>query len=501
MKDVGIIYGTVGVTRFNIAISRPDVKKNDYVQVKHPNCGMVLGQITDIMRESDLTFETAKKMSSGEKVKYGQRFSGTVTLIGYRDDMGNLQMPRTPLNAGDRIFNADDELIKKVLGLKANIENGAYIGLLKGHSVRVYLDINTLVQKHVSILAKTGGGKSYMVGVFVEEMLKRMVPVVIMDPHGEYSSMMHPNTDEKDMLFMDKFGVKPRGYAEQIVEFSPDTSINPMALPLRFSDTNLEVREIIELAKLKKTGSHVGVLQKVINELKSFGADYTLREIIEMLRDTKHSSKWQLINSLEYLNSTGLFGEPATKISNLVRKGQCSIINLKGVPPDIQEIVVARVASKLFDARKLGKVPALMLIVEEAHNYCPQQAQAVSSKILRTIASEGRKFGLGLCVVTQRPAKIDKNVLSQCNTQIILKITNPNDLKAISSSIEGLTHGMEEDIQSLPIGVALISGGDFSFPIQTEIRPRETRHGGKSVDILGEEKIEDGEIEEEDMDS
>jgi hypothetical protein len=104
--------------------------------------------------------------------------------------------------------------------------------------------------------------------------------------------------------------------------------------------------------------------------------------------------------------------------------------------------------------------------------------------VLRTIASEGRKFGLGLCVVSQRPAKIDKNVLSQCATQIILKVTNPNDLKAISQSIEGLTHGMEDNIQRLAIGSAILSGGNVTTPIIIDVRVRETKHGGESVTIV-----------------
>src|SRR2546427_400827 len=87
----------------------------------------------------------------------------------------------------------------------------------------------------------------------------------------------------------------------------------------------------------------------------------------------------------------------------------------------------------------------MMLVVEESHNFCPQVGQAASSKVFRTLASEGRKFGLGLVVITQRAAKVDKNVLSQCNTQIILKVTNPNDLKAIIASVEGLTTAMAED--------------------------------------------------------
>ena len=91
---------------------------------------------------------------------------------------------------------------------------------------------------------------------------------------------------------------------------------------------------------------------------------------------------------------------------------------------------------------------------------------------------------MGLCVVSQRPAKVDKNIISQCNTNIILKVTNPNDLKAIIQSVEGLTSQTYNEIQRLPIGVALISGASIQIPVMVEIRTRETSHGGKSVTIF-----------------
>jgi len=68
-----------------------------------------------------------------------------------------------------------------------------YIGLLRGYDIRVELDANTLVQKHCSVLAKTGSGKSYTAAVILEELLDRKVALLIIDPHGEYASMKEPN--------------------------------------------------------------------------------------------------------------------------------------------------------------------------------------------------------------------------------------------------------------------------------------------------------------------
>jgi hypothetical protein len=150
---------------------------------------------------------------------------------------------------------------------------------------------------------------------------------------------------------------------------------------------------------------------------------------------------------------------------------------------------VNRLCNNLFELRKAEKLPPMMLVLEECHIFCPQQGKANSTRILRTIASEGRKFGLGMTLISQRPAKVDKNVLSQCNTQIILKVANPNDLKAISASIEGLTDGMEAEIQRLPIGTALVTGGGASMPLFVDIRPRETKHGGESIEVVPSKRM------------
>jgi DNA helicase HerA-like ATPase len=150
-------------------------------------------------------------------------------------------------------------------------------------------------------------------------------------------------------------------------------------------------------------------------------------------------------------------------------------------------MIVARLCEELFEARKINVVPPMMLVLEEAHNYCPEKgfAKTVSTDILRTIASEGRKFGLGMMVISQRPARIDKNVLSQCNTQIILKVTNPNDLQAIRKGLEGISVEAEAEIKRLPPGVAMVVSGDIERPIIVEIRVRKSRHGGESVSVTG----------------
>lgn len=491
---VGYIYGDVGSTEFNFIVNEQNLRKFDYIFAPHKE-GNMLAQVMDIKQHSDLRFEDATGLISNQELPtIKASLSAFADVIGYRDKKGLLQSPRSPFNAGAGIMRAEENLIRHVLGLSSSKENGAYIGLLKGHNLRVFLNVDALVQKHICILAKTGGGKSYACGVLIEELLKHKIPMVIIDTHGEYHSLTEPNKSRKDQKNMERYGIKKCGYSGQINEYSPIGSRGNIK-HITLNGINLEAREIIDLLSAKLSGPQIGVLYQAIKEIKEYKKMWTLRDIIDAVNRSKSNARWNVIASLESLDSIGVFSENGTSTNELVTKGKCSTINMKGVPPDVQDVVVARLTKELFDGRKAGKIQPFLLIVEEAHNYCPERGfgNAVSSNILRTVASEGRKFGMGICIVSQRPAKVDKNIISQCNTNIILKVTNPNDLKAISQSVEGLTSQTCDEIQRLPIGVALIAGAGLQMPVMTEIRTRETNHGGKSVGISkpggGDEEI------------
>ena len=227
-----------------------------------------------------------------------------------------------------------------------------------------------------------------------------------------------------------------------------------------------------------------------IENVKAKKDFYDIKDLIDEVSSIDSARHYALIRDLQLLDSLHLFAQKGNSLTDLVQKGKTTVINLKGYSPDIQQIVVRRLGTMLFEMRKAERIPPMMLVLEEAHNYCPQTESTACKKSLITIASEGRKFGLGLMVISQRPAKIDKNVLSQCGTQIILKVTNPNDLKAISASVEGLTGGMEQDISGMPIGTAMIIGAGIQTPLLVDVRPRETRHGGASVQVLEDDDDE-----------
>ncbi|VUT27975.1 MAG: AAA-like domain protein [Candidatus Syntrophoarchaeum sp. GoM_oil] len=482
-RPLGTIFGDTGAHKFKFAVTAPDLlRQGDYIKVWHPTDGWVLSQTTSIRRSSDLSFDEAKSIGTFTEIEEKVVAEGIV--IGSRGEEGLLKSPRTPFSPGDRVFPADKDLILETIGLG---KDGIYIGFLDGNDIKVMLDPNRFVQKHCSILAKTGSGKSYTAGVIVEELLDKGVPLVIIDPHGEYASLKSENESEGDLKQMGRYGITAEAYLDQVMVYTPaNLAIAPHAdAVFRLDGVNLDARRL-SLMVPALTDTQLGLLYQSIKTLKERMDFYRIDDIINELGEIKSNTKWAIIHALELFKETGILSDSPTLLDELVKPRKASIIDMKGVDPKLQEILVSQLASQLFDARKIGRIPPLMLVIEEAHNFCPEKGigKATSSDILRTIASEGRKFGLGLLVISQRPARVDKNILSQCNTQIILKVTNPNDLKALSKGLEGMSSDLEEEIKRIPAGMALIVSNDIEKPVLVDVRVRKTRHGGESSKIV-----------------
>ena len=484
--SIGVIFGKTGTSKFKFAVPEgSQVKRTDYVKVWHENDGWTLAQVISMIRSSeDFKLDIAAEAAGGVQVDSPEsKLVAEATVIGSRETDGLLRTPRTPFSPGDKVFAPDHTLIRSTLGLS---HGDIYIGLLEGHDIKVTLNMNSLIQKHCSILAKTGSGKSYTAGVILEEIMERKIPLLIIDPHGEYGSLKESGTLNQKELY-EKFGISPNGYGSQVTVYTPANKvINPDADKVfRLDGMNLSPKDLIQILPDEKSNNQQALLYEALTKIRAEMESYALDDIIFEVGNNKSKVKWNVISSLESIRDADILSDNPTTLDELFAPGRASIIDMKGVSPQIQSMIVSKLCSDLFEARKMGTVPPGMLVVEEAHNFCPERGfdKTVSTEIMRTIASEGRKFGLGLMVISQRPARIDKNVISQCNTQIIMKMTNPNDLKAISKGLEGISSEVEDELKRLPSGVAMLVSNDIEQPVLVDIRVRKSKHGGESVNI------------------
>jgi DNA helicase HerA-like ATPase len=150
----------------------------------------------------------------------------------------------------------------------------------------------------------------------------------------------------------------------------------------------------------------------------------------------------------------------------------------------IRRILVAVVLDQLFEARKRNYVPPFLAVIEEGHRFAPQEEETYCKKVLRKIAREGRKFGFGLCITSQRIVGLDKDVLSQCGTKIILRIDSRTDLDFLAPFLEYTSPEEFARVPYLPNGVAVVSGVTVRSPTITCVRERRSKHGGDGAKIL-----------------
>lgn len=169
-----------------------------------------------------------------------------------------------------------------------------------------------------------------------------------------------------------------------------------------------------------------------------------------------------------------------TDRTNLVQYGKISVVSLAGYTSDFQATIYSLIANDIFDARVQDKLKLpVLLVLEEAHNFVPARANtdAEQNSITTTkqIAQEGRKFGVGLILISQRPSRLDETTLAMCNSFIIMRMVNPADQNFVRKVIESLGEDEAKLLPDLDKGEAILSGQLINFPVLVKMKPPESQ--------------------------
>ena len=216
------------------------------------------------------------------------------------------------------MFLAEEPLIADVLGLKHRGNVGAYVGLLRNHSLRIELDINQLVQRHVSVLAKTGGGKSYLLGVLIEELLRHKVTCLIIDPHGEYGSLRRPA--EANGVHA-RFHVEAQGFAPQIQEYLPGRLAQPDGEAAHVQPPATSSPATSWSSWGSRTSSRSSPRsRRSSRSVAALHPDYTVKDLVRAAEGGEGAVAETLHERLEYLEQTKLLGPQGTSARRACRR-------------------------------------------------------------------------------------------------------------------------------------------------------------------------------------
>jgi hypothetical protein len=386
---------------------------------------------------------------------------------------------------------------------------GFSVGTVATHpSLKVCLDPSSLFGRHFAILGQTGSGKSWTVAALIQRTVAVMprAHIIILDLHGEYCWKREDGT--RHYAFADTIvrHVDAREleipywlmtYAELCDLLIDQTDFSAHNQTAVFRD----VLGTLRLAEGKKLGLARTTLDTPVHfDLMALRSGVDARNGLVQSESTGKMVKGTLTGAFDNflmrldtkLNDVRYdfllkpkFRKDSASLTSLLRdfvglgdkKAAVTVVDLSSVPFDVRPTVAAQVGRLAFEFNywnpKYREFP-ILLVCEEAHAYIPRASEsqfAGSRKSMERIAKEGRKYGVGLGVVSQRPHEVSETVLAQCGTFICLRITNPDDQGYVRSLVPESEGDLVSILAGLGRGEALVLGEAVPLPTRLQFDP------------------------------
>jgi hypothetical protein len=430
---------------------------------------------------------------------------------------------------GERL-TAFMQVISQVASEGPQLDLGRYA---LDEDARAYLNGNRLFQRHAIVVGSTGSGKSFTTARLLDQIAELpQANVILFDIHGEYQTL---NSDEFRHLRIAGPGDigQNRGLADGVLHL-PFWLLGYEALVSLFvdrSDQNapnqamLMTRCITDAKRaMLDPAQHADILTNfTIDSPVPFDIDAVHGNLsalnVEMVAGSRGEKQGPYFDKLSRLiarfeakrNDRRLgfvFQPPAAcmdmgwlgEVTHLLTggrgsqpdsKGGIKIINFSEVPSDILPLMVSLIARLVFTVSQWtlsGNRHPIALFCDEAHLYIPERALSdsadeVSVGIFERIAKEGRKYGVGLVVISQRPSEVNRTVLSQCNNVIAMRLTNGDDQSVIRRLLPDSLGGFGDLLPVLDIGEALVVGDASLLPTRVVVSEPRFRPSSATVDF------------------
>ncbi|MCW6531637.1 MULTISPECIES: ATP-binding protein [Sphingomonas] len=408
-----------------------------------------------------------------------------------------------PVSRSDlrQVYSADD---------RAHIEVGA---IYPTNDVRGALYIDAMLGKHFALLGSTGTGKSTAAALILHRICAYAPHghVVMIDPHGEYAAAFRDNGALYDVSNL-QMPYWLMNFEEHCEVFLTSEGAD------RQMDADILAKCLLAARGKSRVGQNIPKLT-VDAPVPYLLSDLTAQLQVEMGKMDKASNSapyLRIKSKIEEIKADPRYGfmfsgmlvgdTMANFISRVFRlpgDGKpISIIDVSGVPSDITSVVVAVLSRMVFDfaiwSRNEPKRPVL-LVCEEAHRYIPSDRDDATSvsRILGRIAKEGRKYGVALGLITQRPSDLAEGVLSQCGTIISMRLNNDRDQAFVRAAMPEGARGFLDSIPALSNRECIICGEGVGIPIRVAFDTLEEEHRPASGDPLFSELWSDVGQEEE----
>lgn len=534
---VGTVVGNTSTYEFTFILKRFKSRVGDIVCVpmaipdetySHTNDVIIWGRIIGIERHNPFfPYESGQELTDADLQAYETVLStsrdllqASVIVLGYTaaGDQGYDLFPLTyPIQPAATVRSPSSDAVILFLQGQQKEKTAISIGhLISRQDVDVSLDGDALVARHMAILSMTGGGKTVAARRVIKELGDVGYPLLILDPHGDYLGLWKnrdrfPNTEiqvfyphisisEQDLHVLNALIAKMTGGITPAQREVLDWALGEVQV----SEGTTILDYIDRVLRKVQQAPFAGADRRKKGEADAAEPAYTLdsrlkstpgplKRALGQVREklvAMERANEQLRKRLSDFPWKGL-PSPSSDPGAIVAPRQISILYLGGYDHLTQSTMVSIVLEKLFEHRAnlTNVIPPFFTVFEEAHNFIPSaaegQADTPSVETVRKIITEGRKFGTGLLLISQRPSRLDATILSQCNSFLILRLVNPKDQQFVRQVMENLS---EADARMLPgfgPGQGIVSGQAVRFPLLVKIRRDEDLEGN----VLGDERF------------
>ncbi len=416
------------------------------------------------------------------------------------DGQAELSPLTYPVKPSAAVLYPDAEAVRLLLtGEKAGEQSPKApklrIGSLIGRSdVDVSLSAKQVVSRHLAILAMTGGGKTVAARRIIRELIDLKYPLVIFDPHGDYLGLfekrhLFDGSDVKILYPVIRVWENNIGIISDLISKMGRSLTDPQQQFYNYVVNGVDaadgeeattfIQRLVDyadaIAAKKRAKDQLGdeladVRTPTINAVKR-SLTFVLDNLRQMERNNQRLRQQPRFASYQFDEMP----DPTDAPEEIVRPGQVSIFYLAGYDHLNQSAIVSIVLEALFAHRLTlsDKIPPFQAVIEEAHNFIPSRREGIdetpSLPTIRKVITEGRKFGTGLVLISQRPSRLDETTLAQCNSFLVLRIVNPNDKRFVRSVMENLSEEDANVLQTFGPGQGIVSGQAVRFPLLVKV--------------------------------
>ena len=466
--SLGFVIGESKPTSVTAITSRA-LSVGEYIKI-----GTDEGEILGLVEKSSVSSaaftdvrnfdEAAESTEIAELNKRDKTFIAHIGILGFLENLrkGKSIIPAIPPIPGTEIIPPSKQDLEEIFSPKN--KGWVKIGnLLRNKTVDAKINLDKIVSRHLGILAMTGMGKSNLVSLVTKQISKLNGTVIIFDYHNDYTNLNIPKINVIDAK------INPRlldaDQLSDVLEIRESATVQQRVLRMAFTESVKKSKEF-----WKKLETEIGFIvdseDKKIKEIRS--SAYRVQDIVE-----ESQRRFEDILDPD-------MGDPIS----FIKEGRANILNISELSEKQANVALAFYLQQLLKDRKDASIAKhgrskkirnykfnspIFVIIEEAHVFIPKDHDTSAKYWAAKIAREGRKFGLGLGIVSQRPRSVDLNVLSQMGSFAIMKIIQEDDQRQIASATESTSRELIAQLTSLNVGDAVLVGQWTNLPSMVHV--------------------------------